>query len=263
MAAARRWWLPTRLRRAALRADLQRARPLRRITRSLPEQRFAGDLGFLGNRLPDREERVEAVLPAPAAPLPDKAFLIGGAGWEDKAMTPNVRRLGHVYTREHNAFNRPQLAVLNIARDSMAAIGFSPATRVFEAAGAGACLITDAWEGIEHFLKPDDEVLVARDGQDVVEHLAALTPERAHAIGRPPARASSASTPMRAAARQVDAILREESRPHAREERRMTAAARLLNIVVLGPEPVLVLGQRPRDHLSGAADAPSPSAATP
>jgi spore maturation protein CgeB len=54
---------------------------------------------------------------------------------------------------------------------------------VFEAAGAGACLITDAWEGLEHFLAPETEVLVARDGQDVVEHVAELTPDRARAIG--------------------------------------------------------------------------------
>jgi spore maturation protein CgeB len=66
----------------------------------------------------------------------------------------------------------------------MARIGFSPATRVFEAAGAAACLITDAWEGVELFLKPHEEVLVARDGQDVAEHLAALSDERAGAIGR-------------------------------------------------------------------------------
>jgi spore maturation protein CgeB len=74
--------------------------------------------------------------------------------------------------------------VLNVARDSMAATGFSPATRVFEAAGAAACLITDAWEGIELFLQPGEEVLVARDGADVAAHLAALTPERARAIGQ-------------------------------------------------------------------------------
>ena len=66
----------------------------------------------------------------------------------------------------------------------MAHIGFSPATRVFEAAGAAACLITDAWEGIEQFLIPDTEVLVARDGQDVAEHLQRLTPERARSIGQ-------------------------------------------------------------------------------
>jgi spore maturation protein CgeB len=99
-------------------------------------------------------------------------------------MSGNVRRLGHVGTARHNAFNASPLAVLNVARDSMAEVGFSPATRVFEAAGAGACLITDAWEGVELFLAPDSEILVARDGQDVVEHLAALTPERATAIGR-------------------------------------------------------------------------------
>src|SRR3546814_19618976 len=65
----------------------------------------------------------------------------------------------------------------------MAHIGFSPATRVFEAAGAGACPITDAWEGIELFLTPDVEVLVARDGGDVGEHLGSLTAERARSIG--------------------------------------------------------------------------------
>ena len=65
----------------------------------------------------------------------------------------------------------------------MAAVGFSPATRVFEAAGAGACLITDAWVGLELFLDDGDEVLVARDGAEVAAHVAALTPERARAIG--------------------------------------------------------------------------------
>lgn len=148
-----------------------------------PDPRFAGDLAFLANRLPDREARVEEFFLRPAALLPDRRFLIGGNGWADKAMPGNVIAIGHVGTGSHNAFNCTPLAVLNVARDSMAAIGFSPATRVFEAAGAGACLITDAWEGIGMFLAPGSEVLVARDGQDVAEHLAALTPERARAIG--------------------------------------------------------------------------------
>jgi spore maturation protein CgeB len=145
---------------------------------------FAADLAFLGNRLPDREARVEEFFLAAAASLPDRSFLIGGNGWETKAMPGNVRHLGHVYTHQHNAFNCTPLSVLNVARDSMAHIGFSPATRVFEAAGAAACLITDAWEGIEQFLKPDAEVLVARDGRDVADHVAALTPERARTIGQ-------------------------------------------------------------------------------
>ena len=147
------------------------------------DPRFAADLSFLGNRLPDREARVEQFFLAAAEALPERQFLIGGNGWDSKAMPANVKDVGHVFTTDHNAFNCTPLAVLNIARDSMASVGFSPATRVFEAAGAAACLITDAWEGIEQFLEPDREVLVARDGKDVAEHVRTLTPERARAIG--------------------------------------------------------------------------------
>jgi spore maturation protein CgeB len=149
-----------------------------------PEPRFAADLSFLGNRLPDREARVEAFLLDAAALLPERKFLLGGSGWADKPCPGNVRKLGHVATRDHNALNASALAVLNISRDSMASIGFSPATRVFEAAGAGACLMTDAWEGVELFLAPGEEVLVVRDARDVADALGTLTPERAGAIGR-------------------------------------------------------------------------------
>jgi spore maturation protein CgeB len=148
------------------------------------EERFAADLGFLANRLPDREARVEEFFLRAAALSPDRSFLLGGNGWAGKGMPDNVRALGHVGTADHNAFNCSPLALLNVARDSMANVGFSPATRVFEAAGAAACLITDEWEGIEQFLQPDSEVLVARDGQDVAEQLASLTPERARSIGQ-------------------------------------------------------------------------------
>ncbi len=147
------------------------------------EPRYKGDLAFLANRLPDREARVEAFFLDAAARCPEQAFLLGGNGWHDKPMPVNVRAIGHVGTADHNAFNCSSLAVLNVARDSMAAVGFSPATRVFEAAGAGACLITDAWDGIELFLQPGAEVLVARDGADVADHLRSLTPARARSIG--------------------------------------------------------------------------------
>jgi spore maturation protein CgeB len=148
------------------------------------DARFAVDLGFLGNRLPDREKRVEEFFLDPAARLTERTFLLGGSGWGDKPMSPNVRYVGHVGTADHNAFNCSPMAVLNVNRDSMAATGFSPPTRVFEAAGAGACLICDAWTGLELFLEPDAEVLVARDGADVAEIMAGLTWERARRIGQ-------------------------------------------------------------------------------
>lgn len=148
------------------------------------DQRFAADCGFLGNRLPDREARVEEFFLHPAASLPNKQFVLGGSGWDDKPMPANVKYVGHVYTRDHNAFNCTARTVLNINRSSMARYGFSPATRVFEAAGAGACLITDAWEGIEYFLEPGEEVLVAQNGDEVAQLLEGLTAEQARRVGR-------------------------------------------------------------------------------
>jgi spore maturation protein CgeB len=148
-----------------------------------PDGRYACDLAFLGNRLPDREARVDEFLLGAAGHAPELAFLLGGAGWEDKPLPANVRLLGHVSTNDHNALNSTPLAVLNVSRESMAANGFSPATRVFEAAGAGACLITDAWEGIDRFLEPGEEVLVARDGGEVAELVRSLGADRARAIG--------------------------------------------------------------------------------
>jgi spore maturation protein CgeB len=148
-----------------------------------PDPRFACDLGFLGNRLPDREARVEEFFLRAAELLPESRFVLGGSGWADKSMPSNVNPIGHVYTHEHNAFNCTPRAVLNVNRESMARYGFSPPTRVFEAAGAGACLITDEWIGIELFLEPGSEVLVASDGEAVAEHLRSLTSEQARAIG--------------------------------------------------------------------------------
>jgi spore maturation protein CgeB len=148
------------------------------------DARFEADLSFLGNRLPDREARVEAFFVEAARLLPERRFLLGGNGWHDKVLPSNIGVVGHVFTADHNAFNCTSLAVLNVSRESMARYGFSPATRVFEAAGAAACLITDKWEGIELFLEPGKEVLVAANGEDVATYLSSLDPRRARALGQ-------------------------------------------------------------------------------
>jgi spore maturation protein CgeB len=111
-----------------------------------PEERFASDLAFLGNRLPEREARVEEFFLKAASLLPERSFLIGGNGWRRRDAGKCAASRPCLYAPAQR-FNCTPLAVLNVARDSMAHIGFSPATRVFEAAGAAACLITDAWEG--------------------------------------------------------------------------------------------------------------------
>jgi spore maturation protein CgeB len=171
------------------------------------DPRFAVDLALLANRLPDREERVEEFFLRPAGRLPERTFLLAGNGWADKAVPPNVRLLGHVGTGDHNAFNSTPLAVSNVTRDSMVANGWSPATRVFEVAGAAACQITDAWEGIADFLVPDREVLVARDGAEVAEHLRELDPGRAELLGKAARERVLSEHTYGHRATQVDAVL--------------------------------------------------------
>lgn len=148
-----------------------------------PAPRFEADLAFLGNRLPDRDARVDEFFLQVASKRPGQRFLLGGSGWEGQPLPGNVQALGHVAQRDHNAFNCSPRAVLNVHRDSMAQNGWSPATRVFEAAGAGACLISDASQGLEHFFEPDKEVLVAESGGQVGEILDTLDHDAARRIG--------------------------------------------------------------------------------
>jgi spore maturation protein CgeB len=177
------------------------------------DTRFACDLAFLGNRLPDREARVDEFFFAAARALPSKRFLLGGNGWFDKQKPHNVAYVGHVYTSDHNAFNCTPSAVLNISRESMARYGFSPATRVFEAAGAGACLITDAWEGLDAFLEPGTEVIAARSGAEVADAIERLDAARARQIGDAARRRILASHTYTQRALQVSTLLQERAVP--------------------------------------------------
>jgi spore maturation protein CgeB len=177
--------------------------------RVAPDTRFAADLSLLANRLPDREERIDEFFFRAASLLPERTFLLGGNGWAGKSMPPNVRAIGHVGTEDHNAFNCSALSVLNVTRESMAANGWSPATRVFEAAGVGACLLTDAWDGIEDFLRPGDEVLVAHDGAEVAAQVRSLDPSSATRIGDAAERRVLAHHTYDQRARLVDTVLRE------------------------------------------------------
>src|SRR5690606_24170206 len=99
-------------------------------TRDEPEW----DVLFMGNRLPDRETRVEEFFLSAATLYPAGRFALGGEGWGDRRMPANVTCLGHVPTARHNQVNGNARIVLNIHRESMVENGWSPATRMFEAA---------------------------------------------------------------------------------------------------------------------------------
>jgi spore maturation protein CgeB len=105
--------------------------------------------------------------------------------------------------------------VLNINRESMANVGFSPPTRVFEAAGAGACVVTDAWAGIETFFAPGAELLVARDAAEVVIYLRGIDARQARSIGDAMRSRALAAHTYAMRARHVHEILTAASQRHA------------------------------------------------
>jgi spore maturation protein CgeB len=173
------------------------------------DDRYASDLAFVGNRMPDRESRVEQFFFAAAEQAPECRFLLGGEGWGSKPMPSNVRWIGHVGTAMHNVINSSARMVLNVNRESMAHVGFSPPTRVFEAAGAAACLITDSWLGIEMFFEPGREILVARGPEDVVRYLREITPQDSAAIGSATRARALREHTYELRAQMLDRILRE------------------------------------------------------
>ena len=148
-----------------------------------PDPALGCDVVFLGNRLPDREARVDQLFFEAARLAPQKSFILGGEGWGDKQMPSNVRWIGHVPTGDHNRVNCSAGMVMNINRTSMASFGFSPPTRVFEVAGAGACMLCDDWPGISDCFEPEKEILVIRTAQDVVDALRNFDDADRKAIG--------------------------------------------------------------------------------
>lgn len=176
-----------------------------------PDPTLACDLLFVGHRLPDRERRVEEFFFRAASLAPELSFALGGEGWESKRMPANVRKIGHVGTGDHNRVNCSARMVLNINRDSMAGVGFSPPTRIFEAAGAGACLITDRWAGIETFFMPGKEILVAGSAEEIVEHLRNISDAEAREIGGNMLQRALRSHTYALRAQEFDAIVAEAS----------------------------------------------------
>jgi spore maturation protein CgeB len=147
------------------------------------DQARACDLLFMGNRMPDREERVHELFFAAARAAPDLRFVLGGNGWGDVELPRNVTSIGHVPTRDHRVWNCSARMVLNINRTDMASVGYSPPTRVFEAAGCGSCIVTDAWLGIDTFFEPNAEILVAASADELVDHLRGIDADQARRIG--------------------------------------------------------------------------------
>ena len=211
--------------------DYSPCRPTRR--RSTP-----ANLLLMANRMPDREARVWDLFGGAAARAPEARFVLGGAGWEGAPFPPNVRLIGHVPTADHARRNCSARLVLNVNRPAMAEYGYSPPTRIFEAAGLAACLITDAWPGVAQFLEPGREILVAADAAAIARYVRDISWPEARAIGARRPRPRPARSHLRSSAPAMWTPF---------------CAARAHEPRLLRPGHHLVLGERPRHDLSRPA----------
>jgi spore maturation protein CgeB len=147
------------------------------------DERFQCCLSYVGTYSDDRQPSVEAMFLEPARQLPNERFFLAGAQYPPMDLPSNVVHETHVYPRDHSALYCSSQATLNLTRQSMRRYGWSPSTRLFEAAASGACIISDTWPGLETILEPEAEILLGSTCSDVLHHLDALSPERRAAIG--------------------------------------------------------------------------------
>lgn len=143
------------------------------VHRPAPQQpHYRADLSYLGTYSGDRQSGVERLLIEPARLRPRARFLIGGAQYpQDFPWTPNIYFVRHLPPSEHPAFFCSSRLTLNVTRAAMAAMGWCPSGRLFEAAACGAPVLSDVWAGLEFFFEPGSEILAATTTEDALAAL--------------------------------------------------------------------------------------------
>lgn len=179
-----------------------------------PCDKFVSDLSYLGTYSADRQAALEHLLLTPARRLERQQFLIAGAMYPNPQTWPsNVRYFEHVAPSEHRAFYSSSPLTLNITRGSMAAMGYCPSGRLFEAAACGTAVLSDWWTGLDTFFQPGEEILIATSTADALRALREDSSVFAQIGSRAKQRALDCHTADIRAQRLIDLIeaLRDES----------------------------------------------------
>jgi spore maturation protein CgeB len=140
--------------------------------RPFPPRPDRAALSYLGTYASDRQETLERLFVAPARQRPTRRFLIAGAQYPQQfPWTPNIFFLGHQPPDAHPSFYADSRLTLNVTRADMAAMGWCPSGRLFEAAACGTPILSDTWPGLEDFFTPGTDILVARTTAEALEAL--------------------------------------------------------------------------------------------
>lgn len=129
-------------------------------------------LSYLGTYAADRQAALERLFLAPARLRPGSRFAIGGAQYPaDFPWSGNIWFRRHLPPAAHPDFYAASRLTLNVTREAMAAMGWCPSGRLFEAASCGVPILTDGWDGLDAFFEPGREILVARTTEDALAAL--------------------------------------------------------------------------------------------
>ncbi len=119
------------------------------------DRAFVGDLSYLRTYAADRQDVLDRLFVRPARRARDRRFVIGGAQYPaDFPWTDNIAFVRHLPPAQHPAFYASSSITLNVTRAAMAASGWCPSGRLFEAAACGATILTDRWDGLDAFFTP-------------------------------------------------------------------------------------------------------------
>ncbi len=133
------------------------------------EPRYLADLSYLGTYAPDRQDALVRLFVAAARARPEQRFVIGGAQYpRDFPWAPNIFFVRHLPPGEHPAFYGSSRLTLNVTRAAMAAMGWCPSGRLFEAAACGTPILSDTWPGLDEFFEPGREILIAAETEDAL-----------------------------------------------------------------------------------------------
>ncbi len=192
-----------------------------------PSGDFAADLSYLGTYSPDRQAALDELLIHPAGRLNDRRFVIGGAMYADShKWPPNIRHFEHVSPQQHAAFYSSSPLTLNVTRGSMAAMGYCPSGRLFEAAACGTAVLSDWWVGLDTFFEPGEEIIVASSGAEAAAAIQKDPAQLASVGARARQRALDCHTAEIRAQRFIDLI--ESPRDDAEEAQSNALASRRL-----------------------------------
>jgi spore maturation protein CgeB len=156
------------------------------LYRPLPTREiYCSDLSYLGTYAPDRQSKLTRFINGTAALLPGSRFLVAGPQYPPgTTWETNVDRIIHLSPSDHPSFYSSSRFTLNLTRAEMVAAGYSPSVRLFEASACGAAILSDAWEGLEEFLTPGEEVLLPCDEYETASILRSLSEDDRSRLGQ-------------------------------------------------------------------------------